>query len=657
MLGRLLATAVVVATAAFVAAAPAAASSGAAGSGTAVGSRGQVVLVAVPDLRWVDLEVMPALRAFAAQSAVAELSVKTASGIPRCAAGSLTFSAGNRANASMSVHGCHIDATTLHTLRESALTGKYGAHIGAFGTALHDAGLRTAAVGDAAIPLVADETGAVDVRTDSIAAGLAEADVVARVVETIYHSPAADRIDAARQVDARLARELAGVPPGTTVVIAGTSDGATTRMHLHTLLIRGPGWPHRELRSPSTHAPYVQLRDVAPTILSVLHLAVPDTMVGRPATPTDNAVQSPAAYADDDDHSVTARDIGHRLRNILDETCIAVILLVLLGEWRRSHAATVAMWLARVVVGAPVASYFVQVLPWWRWGSWAYTGLVVAVSLVIAALVTVATRRSAALGVIAAPAVTVAILVADQFAGAPLQLSAPMGDSPISAGRFHGMGNTSFALMCTGMVICAAVLGAALIGRGRRTAGLALAATLLVIAMVVDAAPPLGDDFGGILTMGPVTAVVVALLAGVALTWRRLLLVVAGALALAVGVALLDYARPAEHQTHVGRFVGEVLHGGAARTVRRKLDASLSSFGNVAATVLVVVTAAAIAVDRHRLLAALRRVPGLPAAAVGVGMIAVLGTLLNDSGVVVAAAALLLGVLSPVAAGLHRRSP
>ena len=651
MAGRLAAIAALTVTVGWRAVAPA--------SAQTVPQPSKVVVLAVPDLRWIDLDVMPTVRAFAGGSAVAELSVKTASGIPRCAAGSLTFSAGNRVNANAFVTGCHITAANLDTLREAAAESKFAARVGALGQALHGAGLRTAAVGRAAIPLLADEHGAVDAQPDTVGAGLREADVVARVYEPIYHATALERVARAQETDRLLAADLAAIPPDVTVILAGTSDGAATRMHLHVLLVHGPGWHHRELKSPSTRTPYVQLRDLAPTILTELGVPVPSTMVGRSVSVTDNVAQSPAAYADDDDHAVTARDVGRRFRSLLAEVALAVVLLVVVGEWRAraavaARAADVARWGARFVIGVPVGSYLAQVVPWWRWGSWPYFVITCGVGLVLAAVVTLAARRSTALAVAAVPAVTAAVLIADQLAGAPLQLSAPLGDNPIVAGRFHGMGNTDFALNCTGMVICAALLAGALAAAGRRRLGLAVAATVLLVAIVVDAAPPLGDDFGGVLTMGPVTAVVLVLLAGVALTWRRLLLVVAAALALAVGVALLDYARPAEHQTHVGRFVGEVLHGGAGRTVRRKLDASLASFGNAAMTSFVVVTLAAAAVGRHRIAAAVRRVPGLPAAAVGVVMIAVIGTFLNDSGVIVATAALLLGGLTMVAAGLQR---
>jgi hypothetical protein len=597
---------------------------------------------------------MPTLRAFADESSVAELSVKTAAGIPRCAAGHLTFSAGNRANANPFVTGCHISAANLHALRGAALMNKFSAHVGALGQALHDAGLRTAAVGETAIPLLADESGAVDVRPSGIAEALPQADVVARVIETIYHSSAVERVAAAQATDERVKGMLAAIPPDATVIVAGTSDGAATRMHLHTLLVHGPGWPHRELRSPSTRAPYVQLRDIAPTILAELDIPIPDTMVGRPVSVTGNAARSPAVYADDDDHAVTARDIGRSFRTAIAELALVAVGLVLVGVWR-GWAVAPARWVARVAIGVPIGSYLAQLVPWWRWGSWPYVVISLGVALILAGVTALAARRSAALGVVTVPAFTAAVLIADQFAGAPLQLSAPLGDNPIVAGRFHGMGNTDFALMCTGMVVCAAVLGGALAASGRRRLGVIAAAALLVVAIVVDAAPPLGDDYGGVLTMGPVTAIVLVLLAGVTLTWRRGVLLLAAAATLAVGVALLDYARPVADQTHVGRFVGEVLHGGAWRTVRRKLDASLGSFGNIAVTGFVVATISVAIVGRQRIAVALRTVPGLTSGMVGVALLAVLGTFLNDSGVVVAAAALLLGGLAPVAGGLQRR--
>jgi hypothetical protein len=610
----------------------------------------RVVIVAIPDLRWSDLEVMPRLRAWGSTAAAAELSVKTATGTPRCADGTLTFSAGDRANADREFEGCALSQADFLTQREANKDSKFSAEPGAFGQALADAGVSRVAVGAEATAFLADDSGQVD-QVAQVGDGLPSADVVALLDDELYEAPATDRQAAASSLDVILAKQLEGVPPTSTVMVAGTSDGLETRMHLHVLLIRGPGWQHVALRSPSTRAPYVQLRDLAPTVLSMLHVPIPDSMVGRPAYETDVAVKSPASYADADDHAVTARFVGQRVRAVFAYAAILLLGLLVLAR-RRPAVRGLAVAIGTVAVGTPVCSFLVQVLPWWRWNTWVYAGLVLAGGVVIGFGAILARRRSATLALAVGPAVSAVILIADQLTGAHLQLSAPLGDNPIVAGRFHGMGNTDFALMCTSVVICAAVGAAALRRTGRQRLGLAVAAALLAIAIVVDAAPMIGDDYGGILAMGPAALVLLALLAGVRLTWRRLVGIVVAAVALAVGVALIDYARPADDQTHVGRFVGEVLHGGAGKTLHRKFDASLHSFKSVSLTILVVVLVIVVVAARRQVAEMLQRVDGLREAALALVVLAVLGTFLNDSGVVVAGSVILLAVFAAGAGGL-----
>ena len=615
-----------------------------------VPSAPRVVIVAIPDLRWSDLEVMPRLRDWGGTAAVAELSVKTATGTPRCADGSLTFSAGDRANADREFEGCTLSRSDFVAQRAINKDGKFSAVPGAFGQALADAGISRVAVGGEATAFLADDRGQVD-HVAEVGDALPSADVVALVDDELYEVPAADRQAAASSLDVILAKQLEGVPATTTVMLAGTSDGAETRMHLHVLLIRGPDWHHAALRSPSTRAPYVQLRDLAPTVLSMLDVPIPDSMVGRPAYETDVAVKSPASYADDDDHAVTARFVGQRVRAVLAYAAVLLLALLVLA-WRRPSTRWLAIVVGTVAVGAPVSSFLVQVLPWWRWNTWVYGALVLAGGVVIGLGCLLARRRSATLALALGPAVTAVILIADQLSGAHLQLSAPLGDNPIVAGRFHGMGNTDFALMCTSAVICAALAAGALRRAGRRRLGLVAAAALLVVAIVVDAAPVIGDDFGGILAMGPAALLLMVLLAGIRLTWRRVVAIALAAIALAVGVALLDYARPADSQTHVGRFVGAVLHGGAGKTIHRKFDASLTSFKSVALTILVGILIVIVVAARREVAAVLRSIDGLSEAALALVVLAVLGTFLNDSGVVVAGTVILLTVFAAGAGGL-----
>jgi hypothetical protein len=610
----------------------------------------RVVIVAVPDLRWSDLEVMPRLRGWSSTAAAAELSVKTATGTPRCSDGTLTFSAGDRANADREFEGCALSRSDFLLQQASNKDSRFSAEPGAFGQALADAGISRVAVGAEATTLLADSSGEVG-QVEQVGDTPPSADVVAVLDDELYEVPATDRVSAASSLDGILARQLEQIPATNTVMLAGISDGLETRMHLHVLLIRGPDWQHVALRSPSTRAPYVQLRDLAPTVLSMLRVPIPDSMVGRPAYETSVAVKSPAAYADDDDHAVTARFVGQRVRAVFAYAAILLIGLLVLA-WRRPIARRLAIVLGALAVGAPVCSFLVQVLPWWRWNTWAYGGLVLAGAAVIGAGCALARRRSATLALAVGPAVTAAILIVDQLTGAHLQLSAPLGDNPIVAGRFHGMGNTDFALMCTSVVICSALAGAALRRAGRRRLGLAAAAVMCAAAVVVDAAPTIGDDFGGILAMGPAALLLLVLLAGIRLTWRRLVAIALAAMALAVGVALIDYARPANSQTHVGRFVGQVLHGGAGRTIDRKFDASLNSFKSVSLTILVAVLVVVVVAARHHVAAKLRRVDGLSEAGLALVVLAALGTFLNDSGVVVAGTVILLAVFATGASGL-----
>lgn len=607
----------------------------------------------MPDLRWADLEVMPRLRAFAVLAAAGELSVATTAPVTRCADAAVTFSAGTRAGAG---DDCAMSAAALADARRRALHNRFAARVGALGTALHAAGLRTAAVGAAAVPLLADERGAVDVTDQDFGAAVTAADVVAVVDDGLYRATQPDRLTEAAHLDTVLADQLSATPRDATVVVAGVSDGAaTTSAHLHALLVAGPTWAHRELRSGSTgRAPFVQLIDLAPTVLHVLHLPVPPVMAGRPARLTPRHVSSYAVYAHDDEHAVLARSLGRDSMRGIAIGVIAVLVLLVAG-WRRRWPTMPARIGAALLVGVPAATFLAQLAPWWRWGVGAYAGILAAGAVVGAAAVAVAARRGPARAVLVGAGLTAAVLVADQLAGSPLQLSAPLGDSPLVAGRFHGMGNIAFGLASAALLLSAGVIAGPLAAAGRRRAAATVVAAVAVAAVVVDAAPMLGDDFGGLLALVPAFGLLFALVAGIRVSRRRVAGFVAVALLVAVAVAAADYARPAADQTHIGRFAGQVLHGGALRVVRRKADASLGSVGNSITTWLVAVVIVASGLARRRLPSLLARVEGLPAAVVSAAVLAVLGSALNDSGISVAAAVAVVVVPVLAASGVLDR--
>lgn len=90
--------------------------------------------------------------------------------------------------------------------------------------------------------------------------------------------------------------------------------------------------------------------------------------------------------------------------------------------------------------------------------------------------------------------VTLAVMVVDASLGAPLQQISLLGDLPVTAARFYGIGNMAFAVLgACAVIVAASWLHAA---TDRRAAFVAVAG-LFALAIVVDAGPMLGADFGG----------------------------------------------------------------------------------------------------------------------------------------------------------------
>ncbi|HEX3706354.1 MAG TPA: hypothetical protein VHV76_06955 [Mycobacteriales bacterium] len=602
-----------------------------------------VVLVAIPGLQWSDVAAMPTLARFVSGAAVGELSVKTAGGVTRCAAGILAVTAGNRTGDSDG--NCPIVPETWPVLSLNNHRSKYRTTLGLLGTSLRQGGVPTIAVGAGAAPLLADEAGSVGSTAVSLPAALAHAreSTAGAVIATLdpgmyYLLPTSPRPTAARAVDRRLATTLGQVPPGATVIVAGISDIATGLAHLHLLAISGPAWRHTELRSSAAgRAPYVQLIDIAPTILSIEHLPIPPGIVGRPMQQSGARVPSVAKFVDDDRHAYDQRTLGQRAFLTLGIAAIVLILLTLLPM---RSARRGARWLARLLAPAPMLVFVGNAFPWWRWGQPVYALLVVGGAVLITVATTVVGRRDTARAAMVPLAATLVALICDQLTGAHLQFSAPLGDSPIVAGRFSGVGNLDFSEIATSALLLAGLVGAKLGGRR----GALVAAAIAGVAVVVDGAPQLGDDIGGVFSLVPGAIVLVALSLNLRITWRRAVLAGVATVVVVIGVALADYSRPATSQSHVGRFVGQVLHGGAGAEVHRKLDASLSTFGATVGTFVAAVALAAAVAAWPRITASLRSTPGLTAGAVAATVTAILGVALNDSGVPIAAMAAIVGI-------------
>jgi hypothetical protein len=644
----------------------------------------RVVIVAVADLQWADVspEATPALWRIAGRGSVGMLSVRALGFSTGCITGWLTLGAGNRAGATdldqsnlcgRTLEGV-ADPVHMREFRELNKAGQFGARPGALGDALHAAGLGTAAAGDPGAWLAAaDSKGGVDTVAPSLQGSWGQASLVVVGESALYSISPSKRAAAVAAIDRDVDLVSRALGPADSILIIGFSDQSFGKPLLHVAIADGPAWKRGLLRSASTgRTEFVQLIDVAPTALDLLGIARPKSMTGQSWHRAASRDESLGATAGRFAGVTQAADASRATKWLfLDALAVAQVLLYAaafllfrrLG--RAGHPAPGA--LDALALGAlsvafiPAASFAAQIVPWWRTGAVLFYVMVVALCIAAGVVAFAAGRRWgpwAAVGAVAG-GITL-LLAADILTGTHLQLGAVLGDSPMLAGRFRGVGNIDFALFSTSALLAAAVAALVLRRAGRLWLGLAAAAAIAAGALVLDGAPPLGDDLGGALALGPAVIVLLFLLSGGRLSWRRFAAAVAAGAVPVVAFALYDYSQPLQSQTHIGRFVGQVIHGGALTVVRRKALTNLRQFAHPTFLVVLLVGMVVVAAltgrvgprrgGRGLLASVLEDQRELRAGFIAAAVCGVLGGVFNDSGISVTVASI--SVALPLAVGL-----
>ena len=455
------------------------------------------------------------------------------------------------------------------------------------------------------------------------------------------------------------------------IVVVAPTSGRAGGDGLTVAAVAGPGVAPGAATSASTNrSGYITLPDVAPTVLRALGLERPDSMNGTPVVSSGGEERSRPGVDElaAANERATFRDEAtgaFSVAFIVFQLCTYVLAAAALTRWPGLRP--VVSFLALVTLAQPSLTFLSGLFRYDRLGVVGYVLALFAAGAVVATVALAIARWTAGRAGRARPLVaplllvslTLVVLVADILAGGPLQLNTVFGYSPIVAGRFAGYGNLAFALvsMAALVVVTGGWAAASLRRQDDSVTGapprrwLVVAAVVLGVVVVADGHPALGADVGGVLTLVPAGLVVLLLLRGRRVRWGHVVAIAGAAVAAMAGFAALDLARPPEERTHVGRFAGQVLDGGAGvgTVLERKLDANLSLlFSSVwALIILVALVFLAFLVRRgpsvvRQLEAAL---PGMRALLVGALVLAVLGGGLNDSGVAVPA--MMMAVLLP----------
>jgi hypothetical protein len=559
----------------------------------------RVIVVGLAGLRWDDVDriVTPNLAELTDRGSVGALSVRSAPSVTCPAEGWLTLGAGTYAavkNPSTldPADGCAArPIPAAQALGDGAVVPETASlnedlRFGADPGWLADKVGCVTAVGPGAALAGADRAGTVAVYHPTLPADLGPCPVA--LVDAGALPETEGRDEALQRFDRLLGQVRAASGRDTVLMVLGVSETSADQARLHVAVATGPGFGYGWLDSRSTRRiPYVQLSDVAPTVVRSLGLRYDDTIAGRPISGERDGrpsglVLTRRALTDLDTRAVEQRRVLPGFFVGLSLTVAAVAATATYALWPRSRrprfrgaARTMAVGLA----GVPAATFLANLVPWWRSSApllAVYGAVAVGAAAILASAVGLAARVRpldrrvrAQVGMVAA--ITVLAFAADAFTGSTLQINSLLGYNPVVAGRFTGFGNIAFAALGAATIILAT--GAAQ-GRPQRQALIAVALITLPV-IVLDGSPQWGADFGGVLTLVPAFAVLAMLVAQVSVTWRRLALAMVGG-AVAVGaIGWLDYLRPEDARTHFGRFVGSVLEGGAADTILRKLLANL----------------------------------------------------------------------------------
>jgi hypothetical protein len=632
-----------------------------------------VLVVAVPGLRWQDLEAVdtPALDSLLGATAV--LSVRAVGVGTDLVEGYLTFNSGNtlaptwadeEGAAAIRVDSSACSAELAAAARRG-LDPLTGATAGALGETLRAAGVERTVLGrPLALAGLMDAGGCVDRYAPLDEMFVGDGVTLIDLDGLDAATAVTERVEILRSIERRLA--TLEVPPRTLVVIVAPSavDGAAEVTVVGLATVGDDGSASGLLRSPTTRRDgYLRSTDLAPTILEALGVEVPSSMNGTAATSVPSAAPLGARVGE---HADLADRVRFRDRAITPVSVMIVAATVLTAAAAARGSARWSARLGAMAVAMVMLSFLSGLTAYHHLALWVYLVLLVFAAVVVALLAAgvVAARPGGPTTTGVLCAALWAVLVLDVVTGGSMQINTPLGYTPTVAGRFQGIGNLAFGLLASACLVVAVGPSRWSSPRVPDRARWWWVVWVGAVGVVVTALPRFGSDVGGTLALIPTIVVAASIVTGRRLPRRRLAIALGASIGAVAVLGLLDRARPPADRTHLGRFVERLLDGEASIILERKLRANLELFtASIWPTVLVVllVGVAVLLWQRREQAAQLLR-PRLAERAFlgGLATVALLGVLLNDSGVAVPAVMLtvavpwLASVLARPVDGAHR---
>jgi hypothetical protein len=470
----------------------------------------------------------------------------------------------------------------------------------------------------------------------------------------------ASRATQVEQADATLARVVAARPDRSLLLVAGVSDTDRTS-RLHVAIAEGPGWNGGWLTSAGTgRQGYLQLIDLAPTILTALGKAQPEKLfagraasvvTGKPANVAD-AVQGPHNADQRAGAQRGVATIFFTVLAILQFLLFASIVPVMVRARRHSGPKGPALPSARVVetvelalIAAALAipaALLADASPWWRAQHPAWVFGLVTGALIVAgtAAVRLAPRYRRTLWPMAAVAACGAIVVGlDLLTGAQLQLNGVAGYSAINGARYAGVGGVGLGVFVTGLLVLAGCTAQSVAKAYRPLIFVLLGG----VGVVMVGSPYLGADPIGAIAVTAGVCVAAAMSTGGWLTFTRFAWAALAGLAVTIAFAVVDLRRPELEQGSLGRFLSAFGDGSGGPALQRMAAANGETLLASPLTILAIVGVLMLAFCQFSPWGGLNRLfglhPAIRAAGAGTTVATLIAGVLGGSALTVAGAA------------------
>ncbi|MBS1848852.1 MAG: hypothetical protein JST73_11295, partial [Actinobacteria bacterium] len=454
----------------------------------------------------------------------------------------------------------------------------------------------------------------------------------------------ASRTRALRVTDDLLGDLVHRVPAGTRIIVFGVTPGDSS-WALTPFVIAGSGIVPGRIDSPATHrAGMSTLTDLTPTILTSLGVPSPEPLPGSAVRETPGSFSWSASRRYDRmfaTHAAITKPM--MLSSIILQSALFVGALVFIGLGRPGRRLSKAFELGTLIFASwPLATFLVRMSVALSSLGFATFAIVWVIAVAIGTI-TWKLARTPLVALFAIACATVTVIAVDLASGARLLFGSYFGYTPDTASRYFGINNSVFAILAACAVVAATIAVDRGVGRDGARTGLWAAIALLTVTIIVDGAPWMGADVGGILTLVPILGITMWALSGRKVRWTYVVAAVAAA-GVALGIAIgSDLIRRPDQRSHVSRFFVGIGIGHShefMQTIAEKWAANTAALGQSLWTWVIPVAAVYglyVIVVEHGMT---RLLPAGSPVRIGVTsmlMVGLVGWLLNDSGIVVTA--------------------